>query len=51
MNKSNETTRAAILNCLTEGMSVRATARITGASRGLVLRILVEAGEFCEGYS
>jgi IS1 family transposase len=51
MNKSNETTRAAILNCLTEGMSVRATARVTGASRGLVLRILVAAGEFCEGYS
>lgn len=51
MNKSDESTRAAILNCLTEGMSVRATARVTGASRGTVLRILVAAGEFCEGFS
>ncbi|MEO5798508.1 MAG: IS1 family transposase [Gemmatimonadales bacterium] len=51
MNKSDTNTRAAILNCLTEGMSIRATSRVTGASRGLVLRVLAMAGDFCEGYS
>lgn len=43
-------TRAAILRCLTDGMSVRATTRVTGASKGAVLRLLVEIGDFCEGF-
>lgn len=51
MNKSSDAKRAAILRCLSEGMSVRATARLTGSSRGLVLRILAAAGDFCEGFS
>lgn len=51
MNKSDNDTRAAILKCLTEGMSVRATSRVTGSSRGLVLRVLAAAGDFCEGFS
>jgi IS1 family transposase len=50
MNKANNTTRAAILKCLTEGVSARATARLTGASRGTVLRLLAEVGEFVELY-
>lgn len=50
MNKSSEAKRATILRCLTDGMSVRATARVTGASRGLVLRILAAAGDFAEGF-
>jgi IS1 family transposase len=51
MNKSSDAIRAQILRCLTEGMSVRATSRLTGASRGLVLRILAAAGDFAEGFS
>lgn len=32
-------------------MSIRATSRITGASKGAILRLLAEMGEFCEGYA
>lgn len=51
MNKLALTTRAAILRCLTDGMSIRATSRVTGASKGAILRLLAEVGEFAEGYS
>src|SRR5690349_18923173 len=43
-------TRATVLRCLTDGMSVRATCRLTGASKGAVLRLLEEAGHFCATY-
>lgn len=51
MNKTPNATRALTLKCLTEGMSARATARLTGTSRGAVLRLLAEVGEFVEVYS
>jgi IS1 family transposase len=51
MNKTPNATRSLMLKCLTEGMSARATARLTGTSRGAVLRLLVEVGEFVELYS
>lgn len=50
MNKLPNTTRSAILRCLTDGMSLRATCRVTGASMGAVLRLLAEVGDFCEVY-
>jgi IS1 family transposase len=50
MYKLTHDTRAMVLRCLTDGMSVRATSRTTGASKGAVLRLLAEAGEFCMGY-
>lgn len=50
MNKVDSGTRAMILRCLTDGMGVRATSRATGASKGAILRLLTEVGEFCEGY-
>src|SRR5262245_33606997 len=50
MNKLNDSCRAAILNALTNGASVRATVRMTGASKGAVLRLLAEAATFCETY-
>lgn len=50
MNKLPDTTRVAILRCLTDGMSLRATCRVTGASMGAVLRLLAEVGDFCEVY-
>ena len=43
-------TRAAVLRCLTDGMSVRAISRLTGASKGAILRLLVEAGSFAAFY-
>lgn len=51
MNKTPNATRSLTLKCLTEGMSARATARLTGTSRGAVLRLLAEVGEFVETYS
>lgn len=51
MNKLTVATRVAILKALTEGMSIRATSRITGASKGAILRLLEEVGTFAEGYS
>ncbi|MGB7213072.1 MAG: IS1 family transposase [Gemmatimonadales bacterium] len=50
MNKTPTDTRALILNCLTDGMSIRATSRLTGSAKGTILRLLAEVGEFCEVY-
>ncbi len=47
MNKLNTARRAQILGCLCEGMSVRATCRLTGADKKTVLRLLVAAGQAC----
>lgn len=48
MNKTPATRREMILRCLTDGMSIRATSRLTGSSKGTILRLLAEVGEFCE---
>jgi IS1 family transposase len=50
MNRLADSDRALILRCLTDGMSVRAACRLTGASKGAILRLLAEAGEFCAAY-
>jgi IS1 family transposase len=42
--------KAAILKALTEGASIRATARMVGVSKTTVLKLLVEVGEFCAIY-
>ena len=50
MNRLSDAKRAAILRCLTEGNSIRSTARITGTVKATVLKLLVEVGEFCSNY-
>lgn len=50
MNVLPVTKRAAILRALTEGNSIRATARLVGVSKTTVLKFLVEAGQFCAIY-
>jgi IS1 family transposase len=50
MNRTSLSARATALRCLTDGMSVRATSRVAGISTGAVLRLLVEAGQFCAAY-
>jgi IS1 family transposase len=50
MNQLPEKTRTQILNALLEGLSVRATARITGTSKGSVLRLIREIGPTCEAF-
>lgn len=42
--------RAAILQSLCEGMSVRATSRITGAATNTILDLLAKVGEACSVY-
>jgi IS1 family transposase len=42
--------RSTVLRCLTDGMSVRATSRVAGVSKGAVLRLLAEVGQFCASY-
>jgi IS1 family transposase len=50
MNRTSIATRAAIIRCLVEGNSIRATTRLTGAAKATVLKLLVELGEFCSIY-
>jgi IS1 family transposase len=42
--------RVAILHSLIEGVGVNATARLNGCSKVTVLRLLVDAGQFCADY-
>lgn len=42
--------QAAILKALTEGASIRSTARMVGVSKTTVLKLLVEVGELCAIY-
>lgn len=44
MNKLKTDKRAQILNCLVEGNSLRATARLTGAAINTVVKMLCDAG-------
>jgi IS1 family transposase len=50
MNKLQTGKRAQILNCLVEGNSLRATARLTGASINTVVKMLIDAGNACSRY-
>ena len=50
MNTLSQAKQAAILKALTEGSSIRSTARMVGVSKTTVLRLLVEVGELCAIY-
>jgi len=50
MNKLSTSQRAQILRCLVEGNSIRATVRMTGASKNTIAKLLVEVGEACADY-
>lgn len=50
MNRLSADARAAVLNCLIEGCSIRSTVRMTGVSKKAVSRLLVEAGEVAADY-
>ncbi len=39
-----------IISCLTEGNSIRATVRLTGASKNTITKLIVEFGEFAAWY-
>jgi IS1 family transposase len=50
MNKLSIHARAHILNALSEGMGINATARMTGTSKNTVLKLLADVGEACSLY-
>lgn len=50
MNRLDTGKRSMILKCLTEGNSVRATVRLTGASKTTILKLIPEFGEFAAWY-
>jgi IS1 family transposase len=50
MNRLNTEKRAQIIGCLVEGMSIRATCRVTGAAKNTVTKLLVDLGDACSAY-
>jgi IS1 family transposase len=50
MNRLTTEDRARILHLLCEGQSIRATTRLTGASRNTVTKLLIDAGKACLAY-
>jgi IS1 family transposase len=50
MNKLTNEKRSQIVGCLVEGMSIRATVRITGAAKNTVTKLVVELGAACQEY-
>ncbi len=50
MNKLNVQKRVQIISCLIEGNSIRSTARITGASKNTVVKLLCDVGTACAEY-
>jgi len=50
MNRLTNEKRAAVINCLIEGCSIRSTVRMTGIAMKTVMRVLVEVGQVCAEY-
>lgn len=50
MNRLKSERRAAVVRCLVEGNSLRATVRMTGAAKNTVVKLLVELGHVCSAY-
>ena len=50
MNEISMAKKVAVITALVEGCSVRSTSRMTGVSKGAVLRLLVGVGNACAEY-
>ncbi|MGD1073065.1 MAG: DDE-type integrase/transposase/recombinase [Bryobacteraceae bacterium] len=50
MNKLDTAKRSQIVRCLVDGVSIRGTVRITGASKNTIAKLLVELGAACGEY-
>jgi IS1 family transposase len=50
MNQLTNERRTQIIKCLCEGLSIRATVRMTGASKNTIVKLLAEIGEACSEY-
>jgi IS1 family transposase len=49
-NRLSTEKRAQIIGCLVEGNSIRATIRMTGASKNTITKLLVDLGQACADY-
>ncbi len=50
VNRLSTEQRAQIVGCLVEGMSIRATVRVTGAAKNTITKLLVDLGQACAEY-
>lgn len=50
VNRLSTDQRAQIVSCLCEGMSIRATVRVTGAAKNTINKLLVDLGRACAEY-
>lgn len=50
MNRLSVERRAQVIGCLTEGMSIRATVRITGVAKNTIVKLLADLGEAASDY-
>ena len=42
--------RAQVVSCLVEGMSIRATVRVTGVAKNTIVKLLADLGSVCADY-
>jgi IS1 family transposase len=49
-NRLSTERRGQIVGCLTEGMSIRATVRVTGAAKNTIVKLLTDLGQACAEY-
>jgi len=47
MNRLSTERRGQVVGCLVEGMSIRATVRITGVAKNTIVKLLVDLGQAC----
>ena len=50
MNKLDTATRAQVVKCLVDGVSIRGTVRITGVAKNTIQKLLLELGDACSKY-
>jgi IS1 family transposase len=50
MNRLSTQRRAQVVSCLVEGMSIRATVRVTGVAKNTIVKLLADLGEACSTY-
>jgi IS1 family transposase len=50
MNRLSTSKRTAVVRCLVEGNSIRATVRLTGVAKNTITKLLVELGDACAAY-
>lgn len=50
MNQLDTKSRAQVIRCIVEGISIRSTERITGVTKKAITRLVVELGEVCGEY-